>query len=87
MSRLEAIAVDDWPGIDVSEPALAKFRQSGLPSGSMSRIRYDLAKVVRFGATESVESLVGRQYVVVERVLCQMNDTIIQLTRERRMRK
>jgi len=26
MSRLEAIAVDDWPGVDVSEPALAEVR-------------------------------------------------------------
>jgi hypothetical protein len=24
MSRLEAIAVDDWPGVDVSEPAVAE---------------------------------------------------------------
>jgi hypothetical protein len=24
MSHLEAIAVDDWPGVDASEPALAE---------------------------------------------------------------
>ena len=24
MSHLEAIAVDDWPGVDVSEPAFAE---------------------------------------------------------------
>jgi len=24
MSRLEAIAVDDWPGVDIGEPALAE---------------------------------------------------------------
>ena len=24
MSRLEAIAADDWPGVDVSKPALAE---------------------------------------------------------------
>ena len=25
MSRLEAIAVDDWPGVDVGKPALAEI--------------------------------------------------------------
>ncbi len=29
MSRLEAIAVDDWPGVDVSEPALAEIWTEG----------------------------------------------------------
>jgi len=24
MSHLEAIAVDDWPGVDIGEPALAE---------------------------------------------------------------
>ena len=24
MSRLEAIAVDDWPGVDIGKPALAE---------------------------------------------------------------
>ena len=25
MSRLEAIAVDDWPGVDIGKPALAEI--------------------------------------------------------------
>jgi hypothetical protein len=36
-----------------------KIGQWGLPSASMWRIGYDLAKAVRFGATESVESLLS----------------------------
>ena len=29
MSRLEAIAVDDWPGVDISVPVLAENRIEG----------------------------------------------------------
>ncbi len=29
MSRLEAIAVDDWPGVDIGEPALAEIWTEG----------------------------------------------------------
>jgi len=29
MSRLEAIAVDDWPGVDVGKPALAEIWTEG----------------------------------------------------------
>jgi hypothetical protein len=29
MSRLEAIAVDDWPGVDISVPVLAEDRIEG----------------------------------------------------------
>jgi hypothetical protein len=29
-SRLEAIAVDDWPGVDIGEPALAENWTEGL---------------------------------------------------------
>ncbi len=36
MSRLEAIAVDDWPGVDASEPALTEVRAQDMPSGSMA---------------------------------------------------
>jgi hypothetical protein len=44
MSRLEAIAVDDWPGVDIGVPMLTENRRVGLPTASVSRIRYDLAK-------------------------------------------
>jgi hypothetical protein len=29
MSRLEAIAVDDWPGVDIGEPVLTENRTGG----------------------------------------------------------
>jgi hypothetical protein len=43
MSRLEAIAVDDWPGVDVSEPAFEENWTVG------SAWRFSVANSVRFG--------------------------------------
>jgi integrase len=43
MSRLEAIAVDDWPGVDVSEPAVAE-NWTGGPAW-----RFSVSNSVRFG--------------------------------------
>jgi hypothetical protein len=43
MSRLEAIAVDDWPGVDSVEPAFSE-NWTGGPAW-----RFNVANSVRFG--------------------------------------
>jgi hypothetical protein len=43
MSRLEAIAVYDWPGVGIGEPVLAETRAEG-PAW-----RFNVANLVRFG--------------------------------------
>jgi hypothetical protein len=42
MSRLEAIAVDDWPGVDIGVPMLTENRRVG------PAYRFSVANSVRF---------------------------------------
>jgi hypothetical protein len=60
MSCLEAIAVDDWQGVDVSEPALAEIGTGG-PAW-----RLNVANSVRFGKVSPP------QCYGVRRITCQV---------------